>query len=95
MTVREIQAAVAQTFGIEQFEMASDRRALRVARPRQVAMYLCRELTPLSLPAIGRHFGHRDHTTIMHGIRKVEELARADADFGERVHSLLLRLRSI
>src|SRR6185437_16380712 len=64
--IAEIQYAVAERFGVPMMEMVSDRRARRVARPRQVAMYLSRELTPMSLPGIGKHFGGRDHTTIMH-----------------------------
>jgi chromosomal replication initiator protein len=73
--VSEIQQAVAERFGTRLIDMVSHRRARSVARPRQVAMYLTRELTVLSLPAIGRHFGGRDHTTCMHACRRIEQLA--------------------
>lgn len=74
ITIAMVQRAVADHFGIKPEEMTSDRRAREVARPRQVAMYLCTIFTPRSLPEIGRRFGGRDHTTIMHGIRQIEKL---------------------
>lgn len=83
--IKEIQAAVCAQFAIRMTDMVSARRGRDVARPRQVAMYLCREITPHSLPAIGRHFGGRDHTTVMHAIDTVKKLATADPDFGARV----------
>jgi chromosomal replication initiator protein len=87
-SVAEIQREVAERFGTPLIDMVSQRRAAKICRPRQVAIYLARHLTVLSLPAIGRHFGGRDHTTIMHAIKRIEELASSDADFGERVASL-------
>ena len=74
VTIDEIQKAVASHFRIKVSDMHSARRARAVARPRQVAMWLCKQLTPRSLPEIGRKFGGRDHTTVMHAVRKVEEL---------------------
>jgi chromosomal replication initiator protein len=71
-SIAEIQRAVASYFGIQRYEMVSARRSRKVAWPRQVAMYLTRDLTPFSFPHIGRHFGRRDHTTIMHGVACVE-----------------------
>jgi len=68
--------------------MHSARRSRAVARPRQVAMYLAKQLTPRSLPEIGRKFGGRDHTTVMHAVRKVEELRTADSSFAEDVELL-------
>ncbi len=65
--------------------MHSARRARQVARPRQVAMYLSKLLTARSLPEIGRKFGGRDHTTVMHAIRKVEELMDDDAQIAQDV----------
>ena len=59
-----------------------------VARPRQVAMYLCKQLTSRSLPEIGRKFGGRDHTTVIHAVRKVEELRASDASFDEDIELL-------
>ncbi len=91
-SIAEIKFAVCERFGVPPIEMVSQRRGRGVARPRQVAMYLSRELTPLSLPAIGRLFGGRDHTTVMYAISRVEELARSDADFGERVAALRQQL---
>ena len=90
--ISEIQYAVAQHFGVPMIEMVSHRRARRVARPRQVAMYLSRELTPLSLPAIGRHFGNRDHTTVMHACRRIEGLKDIDADLAYAVADLAIVL---
>ena len=68
--------------------MHSARRARSVARPRQVAMYLAKKLTARSLPEIGRKFGGRDHTTVMHAVKKVDELRDIDASFSEDVELL-------
>jgi chromosomal replication initiation ATPase DnaA len=87
--IAEIQQAVAARFGIRSAEMVSHRRARIVARPRQVAMYLSRQMTPLSLPAIGKHFGDRDHTTVMHACRKIEELIAADPLFAAAVAQIV------
>ena len=65
--------------------MHSARRARAVARPRQVAMYLAKQLTSRSLPEIGRKFGGRDHTTVMHAVKKVEQLCETDAGFADDV----------
>ena len=69
-------------------DMQSARRARAVARPRQVAMYLAKQLTPRSLPEIGRKFGGRDHTTVMYAIRKIEELRAIDAVLSEDIETL-------
>jgi chromosomal replication initiator protein len=74
--------------------MTSERRARAVARPRQVAMYLAKQLTTRSLPEIGKKFGGRDHTTVMHAVRKIEELALADAALAEDVELLRRMLQS-
>jgi chromosomal replication initiator protein len=68
--------------------MTSARRARLVARPRQVAMYLAKQLTSRSLPEIGRKFGGRDHTTVMHAVRKIEELKAADRTLAEDIELL-------
>ena len=91
ITIDEIQKKVAEHFNIRIADMHSARRARQVARPRQVAMYLAKQLTPRSLPEIGRKFGGRDHTTVIHAVRKIEELAAYDATFKEDV-DLLRRL---
>jgi chromosomal replication initiator protein len=70
--IRRIQQEVADYYGLLHIDMVSQRRSRSVAWPRQVAMYLCRELTPHSLPSIGKFFGKRDHTTVLHAIRAVE-----------------------
>ena len=74
--------------------MHSARRSRAVARPRQVAMYLSKQLTARSLPEIGRKFGGRDHTTVMHAVRKVDELSQADVSFAEDVELLRRMLES-
>jgi chromosomal replication initiator protein len=68
--------------------MQSARRARAVARPRQVAMYLAKQLTPRSLPEIGRKFGGRDHTTVIYAIRKIEELRTGDPSLSEDIETL-------
>ena len=65
--------------------MMGPKRARNVARPRQIAMYLSKQLTSRSLPEIGRRFGGRDHTTIMHGVRKIEELIIDDSAMSEDI----------
>ena len=88
VTIEEIQKRVAEHFNIKVSDMHSARRSRGVARPRQVAMYLSKLLTPRSLPEIGRKFGGRDHTTVMHAVRRVEELRASDASFAEDVELL-------
>ncbi|MGE5548836.1 MAG: chromosomal replication initiator protein DnaA [Solirubrobacterales bacterium] len=88
ITIEEIQKRVAEHFNIKLAEMSSARRSRQVARPRQVAMYLAKQLTSRSLPEIGRKFGGRDHTTVMHAVKKVEELKAADHNFSEDVELL-------
>jgi chromosomal replication initiator protein len=68
--------------------MFSARRARQIARPRQIAMFLAKNLTSLSYPEIGRNFGNRDHTTIMHAVRKIEELMETDAALADDVSLL-------
>ena len=80
VTIEEIQRAVCAHFRIDRAEMASQRRTRAVARPRQIAMYLAKELTPRSFPEIGRRFGGRDHSTVIHAVRTIESLRVADAD---------------
>ena len=94
VTIDEIQRRVAEHFNIRLSEMTSERRARAVARPRQVAMYLAKQLTTRSLPEIGKKFGGRDHTTVMHAVRKIEELMLADAALAEDVELLRRMLQS-
>ncbi len=88
VTIEEIQKRVAEHFNVRVADMHSARRARAVARPRQVAMYLAKQLTSRSLPEIGRKFGGRDHTTVMHAVRKVEELKATDPAFAEDIELL-------
>ena len=88
ITIDEIQKRVAEHYNIRLSDMHSARRARAVARPRQVAMFLCKQLTPRSLPEIGRKFGGRDHTTVMHAVRKIEELRATDRTLAEDVELL-------
>ena len=88
VTIEEIQKRVSEHFNIRVADMHSARRARAVARPRQVAMYLAKQLTSRSLPEIGRKFGGRDHTTVMHAVKKVEELRHIDSAFCEDVDLL-------
>ncbi|MFK7839780.1 MAG: chromosomal replication initiator protein DnaA [Bdellovibrionales bacterium] len=85
ITIDEIQRKVAEHYNLRLTDMHSARRARNVARPRQVAMYLAKQLTARSLPEIGRKFGGRDHTTVMHAVRKVEELIEEDAQIAQDV----------
>jgi chromosomal replication initiator protein len=94
VTIDEIQRRVAEHFNIRLSEMTSERRARAVARPRQIAMYLAKQLTTRSLPEIGRKFGGRDHTTVMHAVRKIEELTLGDRALAEDVELLRRMLQT-
>jgi chromosomal replication initiator protein len=94
VTIEEIQRRVADHYKIRLTDMSSARRARAVARPRQVAMYLAKQLTQRSLPEIGRRFGNRDHTTVMHAVSRVGELITLDAGFAEDVELLRRMLES-
>jgi chromosomal replication initiator protein len=88
VTIEEIQRRVAEHYNIRLTDMSSPRRARNVARPRQVAMYLAKQLTSRSLPEIGRRFGGRDHTTVMHAVSRIAELMQQDSAFAEDVELL-------
>jgi chromosomal replication initiator protein len=94
VTIEDIQRRVAEHYQIKTSDMQSARRARAVARPRQVAMYLAKQLTPRSLPEIGRKFGGRDHTTVMHAVRKIEELRAQDPQLNEDIEMLRRQLKS-
>lgn len=91
ISIDDIQRKVAEHYNIRLADMMGPKRARTVARPRQIAMYLSKHLTSRSLPEIGRRFGGRDHTTIMHGVRKIEELSSDDLGLAEDI-ALLKRL---
>ncbi len=88
LTIDDIQRKVAEHYHLKLSDMMSARRAREVARPRQVAMYLAKKLTPRSLPEIGRRFGNRDHTTVMHAVKRIEELRAADRELDSDVMQL-------
>ncbi len=94
VTIEEIQKKVAEHWNIRLTDMSSARRARAVARPRQVAMYLAKQLTSRSLPEIGRKFGNRDHTTVMHAVARVTDLINRDVAFAEDVELLRRMLES-
>ncbi|MFN4193108.1 MAG: chromosomal replication initiator protein DnaA [Tabrizicola sp.] len=91
LTIEEIQRKVAEHYNVRLSDLIGPKRLRIIARPRQVAMYLAKQLTPRSLPEIGRRFGGRDHTTIMHGVRKIEELMLTDSQLADDLQ-LLRRL---
>ncbi|MFJ1268686.1 chromosomal replication initiator protein DnaA [Legionella lytica] len=93
VTIENIQKTVAEYYKVKVADILSKRRSRSIARPRQMAMALAKELTNHSLPEIGDHFGGRDHTTVIHACRKVKELVQDDSDFAED-HKNLMRILS-
>jgi chromosomal replication initiator protein len=93
VTVDMIQKTVAEHYNLKQADLISERRARAVARPRQVAMWLAKQITTRSLPDIGRRFGGRDHTTVLHAVRRIEALKGEDAGIARDVDALLRKLR--
>jgi chromosomal replication initiator protein len=94
ITIEDIQKKVAAHFNIKVSDMHSARRSVAIARPRQIAMYLAKKLTTKSLPEIGRKFGGKDHTTVMHAVKRIDELARGDKEFADDVELLMRMLQS-
>lgn len=94
ITIDDIQKQVAAHFSIKVSDMHSARRSRTVARPRQIAMYLSKKLTSKSLPEIGRKFGGKDHTTVMHAVKRVEELMASDNEFHQDIELLSRMLQS-
>ena len=92
ITIDEIQRCVADFYNVRISDLLSPRRARQVARPRQIAMYLAKQLTTRSLPEIGRKFGGRDHTTVIHAVRKIDELCGSDRTIEEDVERLRRQL---
>jgi chromosomal replication initiator protein len=93
VTVDDIQKATAEHFGLTQSDLISQRRTRAVARPRQAAMWLAKQLTTRSLPDIGRRFGGRDHTTVLHAVRRIDELRAADIQLARDLEILERKLR--
>jgi chromosomal replication initiator protein len=94
VTIEEIQKLVSQHFELKPLDLVSARRSRAVARPRQIAMYLSKRLTTRSLPEIGRKFGGRDHSTVIHAVRKIEELRDVDRDIDGAVRVLMRELEA-
>src|SRR6056297_470566 len=88
VSIEEIQRQVSEHYNIRLSDMIGPKRLRAFARPRQVAMYLCKQMTSRSLPEIGRRFGGRDHTTVMHGVRRIEELRNQDDQIAEDIEIL-------
>ena len=88
VSIEEIQRKVSDHYNIRLSDMIGPKRTRCYARPRQVAMYLCKQMTSRSLPEIGRRFGGRDHTTIMHGVRRIEDLCLLDGQIAEDLELL-------
>lgn len=88
ITIANIQKKVADYYKISQNELISNRRSRNIARPRQIAMYLAKKLTTKSLPEIGHKFGGKDHTTVIHSVKKIEELIKSDIEISEAVAKL-------
>jgi chromosomal replication initiator protein len=91
--IEDIQRIVARQYNVSRADLLSSRRTANVVRPRQVAMYLAKTLTLRSLPEIGRRFGGRDHTTVLHAVRKIENLVGSDASVKEEIESLKRQLQ--
>lgn len=89
--IEDIQRIVARHYNVSKTELLSNRRTRTIVKPRQIAMYLAKVMTPRSLPEIGRRFGGRDHTTVLHAVRKIEDLSVTDATLAQEVE-LLRRL---
>ena len=93
ITIDEIQKATAEHYAMKQADLISERRNRAIARPRQAAMWLAKQLTTRSLPDIGRRFGGRDHTTVLHAVRRIEELKAGDAQLARDLEVLTRKLR--
>ena len=93
VSVERIQETVVERFGISMQELTGDRRSQSIVYPRQVAMYLCRELTDSSLPKIGKKFGGRDHTTVIHATSKIAKLIQEDRSVYNLVQELTARIK--
>jgi chromosomal replication initiator protein len=94
VTIEEIQKAVVEHYSIRMADMTSARRSRAVARPRQMAMFLAKHLTPRSLPEIGKKFGGRDHTTVMHAVRQIEKLTAEDGVLADDLEVLRRKLQA-
>ncbi len=95
VTIERIQEVVCERFSLSLEELCSHKRSQNIVYPRQVAMYLSRELTDSSLPKIGKHFGDRDHTTVLHANAKIQNMIRADRSVYNLVQELTARIKQV
>jgi chromosomal replication initiator protein len=95
VTIERIQEVVCERFSMTLEELCSHKRTQNIVYPRQVAMYLSRELTDSSLPKIGKHFGDRDHTTVLHANAKIQNMIRADRSVYNLVQELTARIKQV
>jgi chromosomal replication initiator protein len=93
VTIRRIQEITSERFGLSLSELCGDKRSQGIVYPRQVAMYLSRELTDSSLPKIGKEFGGRDHTTVIHATSKIARMIREDRSVYNLVQELTARIK--
>jgi len=89
VTIDSVLRAVAERYSLQAGQLKQKTNAHEISRPRQVAMYLCKELTSASLSEIGRHFGGKHHTTVLHSIRRVDEMRQSDPDLNRLIHSVI------
>lgn len=93
LSVKKMQQVVCAFYGLSMGDLISPRRTTRIVLPRQICMFIARKLTTKTLPEIGRRFGGKDHTTILHGVRKVEALIQNDPDIAQQVAELMAVLQ--
>src|SRR6202007_615324 len=93
VTIEIIQKFVADYYNLKLVDLKSRNNSKSVAMPRQVAMYLCKSLTHASLPEIGRSFGGKHHSTVIHAIKKVEEMRKKNADFDKQLSNLTEQIK--
>ena len=89
ISIDSIIRAVAERFGLSPAQLKMKSNTRQIAYPRQIAMYLCKELTHASLPEIGRSFGGKHHTTVLHSVQKIEDLRQRDEDLNRLIQSLI------
>jgi hypothetical protein len=95
LTIERIQVAVCKEFGVTRTDLCSSRRTAIIVRPRQLAMYLAKSMTLRSLPEIGRRFGGRDHTTVLHAVRKIGALVGKDAELDQQIEAIKSNLEGL
>jgi len=93
VTIEIVQKSVADHYSLKVAELKSKNNSKSVAMPRQIAMYLCKTLTNASLPEIGKSFGGKHHSTVIHSIRKVEAMRQKNGDFNTLIHNMLESFR--